>query len=148
MGSLENHGNMVPLERKRISRSDFLRRSSPSKRISPPRNTSHRLMYQPHDGKSCYHSYHTPDSPTTPRVSPALMEKETPSTARISPRSVSKKVRKLFNSTSAMATTYRFRRTSRASLSPSPRKLKASTVYMMAKPGKTAHHHCPWPRNF
>ena len=73
----------------RMARSDFVARSSPSKRIWPPamrpggvgiRRITDRLVTD----------FPEPDSPTTARVSPRSRWKLTPSTALTVPSSVSK----------------------------------------------------------
>ena len=77
-----------------------------------------------------------PDSPTTASISPFSMEKVTPSTALTTPLRVGNSVTRSL--TSSIAIGYRLLDLgSTASRMPSPRRLNASTVSVIARPGKT-----------
>src|SRR5438132_2175546 len=74
-----------------------LKRSSPSKRISPPAMRPGGCGTSPMID-SAVTLLPQPDSPTMPSVRPRSREKSTPSTARTSPRSLAKSVRSPFTS--------------------------------------------------
>ena len=82
-----------------------------------------------------------PDSPTSPTICPRPTSKETSSSTRTWPRSPWNSVRRLrtlSTLSAAIAGAQPFMEGSRASRSPSPTKLNASTAIRIATPGATA----------
>ncbi len=88
------------LPRRSLSSAGFsFRRSTPSKRISPPAMRPGGCGIRPMM-ESAVMLLPQPNSPTMPRVRPGATEKLTPSTARSSPPSTPKYVRRSFTSKS------------------------------------------------